>query len=293
MDETPPSRAFIDAMIAEALAAVDDEVCAAWERIRIEPTLWRCVDPSAPHQRYWALAIEDDRVLWYNDLERGINRSAFAEHGVIREYWCDQTELVEILEWIATAQSDARWPTLETHALPDELAGPGTILRRPPSYWELRSATGVRFRVHFLERRDERIATADYPGIALVSEHPLLALRDAPSGRVFFHGKPRDPAAVAAALDATVREVSHGWRTLADYADLGRDVEASLRVGFGLLVSGPAPVCTAVAAVLEGAGVSTSPLGCAGASGKAPCRALVLGRSFLIAHDFRFERRPD
>ncbi|MCE9577177.1 MAG: hypothetical protein K8W52_28775 [Deltaproteobacteria bacterium] len=292
MDE-PPARAFIDAMIADSLAAFDDDVRAAWARIRIEPALWRCADPEAPRERYWAIAIEDDQVLWYNDIEHGINRSALAEHGIISEHGCDQTELVEILEWIASAQSDARWPTLDTSTLPVELAGPGTILRRQPSYWELRSATGVRCRVHFLERCDDRFAATDYLGIALVSDHPLLALRAAPSGRVFFNGQPRDPAAVVAALDATVREISHGWRTLADYADLGRDLEASLRVGFGLLVSGPAPVCSAVAAELEGAGVSTSSLGSAGTVERPPCRALVLGRSYVVAHDFRFERRPD
>lgn len=285
----PPRSREIDAMIADALAAFDDDVRAAWARIRIEPTLWRCLDPAAPHDRFWAIAIEDDQVLWYNDIERSITRSPFATPGAFDRYACEPTDLVDILEWSAIAIAERRWPTFDVHTLPDELATPGAILRRQPRYWELRTAPGIRYRVHFRERCGDRFAATDYPGVALVSEHPLLTLRDAPSGSVYFNGTPEDPAAVAAAMDRAVREVTAGWRSLADYADLGRDVEAALRGGHGLLMAGPEPVCTVVAAALAAAGVATSTHGYT-ASSHRPCRALILGRSYLFAQQFAFER---
>ncbi|MCE9577176.1 MAG: hypothetical protein K8W52_28770 [Deltaproteobacteria bacterium] len=292
MAEPPPSREAVDESIADALAAFDEDVRAAWAQIRIEPALWRCSDPAAPREHFWVIAIEHDEVLWLNHADDGINRSPFATHGAFDRYTSDRTDLIDVLEWFAIAIAERRWPTLDTHALPGELAGPGTIHRRQPTYWELRTAAGVRYRVHFRDRRGDRFAAADYPGIALVTEHPLLALRDAPSGSLFFNGTPADPAAVAATLDATVRAVTDGWRALADYADLGRDVEVALRAGHGVLMTGPEPVCSAVAAALATAGVTTSTLGYA-ASSHRPCRALILGRSYLLAQEFAFERCAD
>ena len=41
------------------------------------------------------MAVMDDRVLWYNDIEDGFNVSLFTVRGVIptTEYWCNQDEL--------------------------------------------------------------------------------------------------------------------------------------------------------------------------------------------------------
>ena len=109
---------------------------------------------------------------------------------------------------------------------------------------ELRSAAGVRYRVHVRDRRGHRFAAAAYP---------LLALRSAPPGSLFFNGGSGDPAAVAATLDATVRAVTDGWRSLADYADLDRDVETAPRAAHGVLMTGPEPACSALAAALAAA----------------------------------------
>jgi hypothetical protein len=48
---------------------------------------------------FWAVAVDDDRVLWYNDVEDGFNVSRFARRGEIPrdEYWCNQSSLRQML----------------------------------------------------------------------------------------------------------------------------------------------------------------------------------------------------
>lgn len=45
---------------------------------------------------FWAIAVIENRVLWYNDIEEGFNVSNFTEPGTIpsTEYWCNQDELL-------------------------------------------------------------------------------------------------------------------------------------------------------------------------------------------------------
>lgn len=44
---------------------------------------------------FWVVAVRDDRVLWYNDIEDGFNVSRFTETGTIpsTEYSCNQDDL--------------------------------------------------------------------------------------------------------------------------------------------------------------------------------------------------------
>ena len=113
-----------------------------------------------------------------------------------------------------------------------------------------------------------------------------LALRS-----LYIAGTPIDPAGVADALDRTLRDQSEGWRGLASYADGVDAVGATLRRGHGLLMEAPEPVCAAVAAVLERRGVSASILG--SSLRRSDVRVLVLGRSYMVAGAFAFERRAE
>src|ERR1700690_3452495 len=101
----PLSREALDSMIATALAEYDDDVRAAWARIRIEPEKWQCSPWGDEGRGFWAVAIADDRVLWYNDIEEGFNRSAFSERGTIDEYTCNEASFTDILDDIERERS--------------------------------------------------------------------------------------------------------------------------------------------------------------------------------------------
>ncbi len=280
------TREALDAMLAAGLAAYDDDVRAAWARIRIEPAKWRCSPWGDETGGFWAVAVEDDHVLWYNDIEDGFNRSPFSHDGTIGEYGSGQTELAHFLDQIARDLSAGVWGAGHARGLPADLAGSGTIAQRQTTYWELHAAAGARYRVHLRGTAETGFAAAQYPSVELTSHHPLLVQHSAPSRSLYFTGAPRDPGAVAAALDHVVRDGSDGWRSLPGYAG---PVEATLRRGHGLFMVGPEPVCVAVAAVLEDAAIRTSILGDVAA--RAAHQALVLGRSYVVAQAFAFERR--
>ena len=88
----PVSREYLDAVIANGLAAYDEAVRNEWDRIKIEPEKWRCSPWGDQGGGFWAVALRGSEVLWYNDIEEGFNVSSFSRHGVIDEYYCDQTE---------------------------------------------------------------------------------------------------------------------------------------------------------------------------------------------------------
>jgi hypothetical protein len=276
----------IDALIVNALAGRDEDSRAAWQRIRIEPARWQCSPEGDEGGGFWAVAIDGDRVLWFNDIEDGFNWSPFSERGTIDEYGCEQAGLAHILDERERATSDRVWEALDEHEVPAELAGPGRIVTRQTTYWELRAAGGGRYRVHFRDKAEVRFSGAEYPAIAVAARHPLLVAYETPLRSLYFGGTPIDPRRLAESLADRVRAISDGWRGLEDYN--GR-AEATLRTGHGLFMNAPEPICVAVATVLEDAGVGASVLGTAPARGGH--QALVLGRSFVIARAFAFEPR--
>jgi len=178
---------------------------------------------------------------------------------------------------------------LHETGVPAELAGPGTIVRRQTTYWELRAGTATLYRVHFRDKVEVGFAGAEYPAVEVASRHPLLVRYDEPSRSLHFSGTPIDPRLVTETLERALLDGSEGWRGLTDYAGSDDNVERLLRAGHGLLMRAPESVCAAAAALLEDAGVRTSILGNAPARpGK---RVLLVGRSYVIASAFVFERR--
>jgi hypothetical protein len=286
---TPLSRESLYSMIAAALTEYDEDVRAEWARIRIEPEKWHCSPWGDEGGGFWVVAIDDGKVLWFNDIEDGFNWSGFSERGTIREYACNQTELTEVLESIAQLQSARTRAGLRETGVPVELAGPGTIVRHQTTYWELRATAAVLYRVHFRDKVEFAFAGPGYPAVEVASRHPLLVQYDEPSGSLYFSGAPVAPHRVAETLERALLDASEGWRGLTSYAGSVDNVERLLRAGHGLLMSAPESICAAAAALLEGMGVSTSILGHAPAHlGK---RVLLFGRSYVIASAFFFERR--
>lgn len=266
---TPLSREQIVAMIATGLARYDEDVQTTWAQIQIEPEKWRCSPWGDDGGGFWAVAVVDDQVLWYNDIEEGFNRSVFSERGTIGQYGCSQASITDVLDDLERELGLRAWKDLRDHEVPAHLAGPGTIVRRQTTYWELVAAAGPRFRVHFRDKIEVRYVSADFPQVEIASRHPLLAQYEAPLRSLYFSGRPSDPGALAAVLDASILSASDHWRSLGDYS--GR-VEAALRAGHGLLMEAPEPICVVVAEALASAGVAA---GSSGARSDEPAQASI------------------
>jgi hypothetical protein len=274
-------------MIAAALAQYDDAVRAEWGRIRIEPEKWRCSPWGDETGGFWAFAIDDGRVLWFNDIEEGFNWSRYSTHGIIDDYFCNQDEFEIILEQFAQKNSKRARARLPEGDVPNEVAGPGTIGIRQTTYWEVRSDGGARYRIHFRDKAETNFTHAEYQSLEICDRHPLLVQYDAPTRSLYFYGKPARPRGVAEDLERAIRADSESWRGLGEYAN---GVEDLLRAGYGKLMDAPEPVCAVAARVLEAEGIQCSIVG--HAPPRPGMRVLVLGRSYVVAAGFAFEAAP-
>jgi hypothetical protein len=175
----------------------------------------------------------------------------------------------------------------------EELDGPGTILAPRSTYWEVRASTGARFRIHVREPVEVAFDGDAFPRVEVVARHPLLARHDESHRALYVSGTPIDPRSVVQDVQRAIHVMSDGWRGLDDAARGIAGAESLLRAGHGLLMEAPESVCKAVAAVLVDAGVAASIIGSGSVSLDQPGhRALLLGRSYVIARAFAFERRP-
>lgn len=89
------NREALKQIIAEGLAKATSEERAVFARAAVEPMKWRLSPWGDDGGGFWIVALMEDRVLWYNDIEEGFNVSHFVERGTIpsTEYWCNQDEL--------------------------------------------------------------------------------------------------------------------------------------------------------------------------------------------------------
>lgn len=276
-------------MIASALAEYDGDVRAAWTRIRIEPEKWQCSPWGDESGGFWVVALDDGRALWFNDIEEGFNWSTYAKRGILDEYLCNQTEFSEVLDYIAQGKSEAVRARIPESELPAEIPGPGVIEFRQTTYWQVRATSVARYRIQFRHKVEFAFATSAYSSIVLADRHPLLVQYDQPRRSLYFVGTPLRPRSVAENLERIIRDVSESWRGLHDYAGSIEAAEGLLRGGHGLLMHAPGPVSLVVASALEAEGVQCSILDYAPA--RPGMRVLVLGRSYVVAEGFAFEKR--
>ncbi|MEQ8546266.1 MAG: hypothetical protein RIC03_00055 [Cyclobacteriaceae bacterium] len=64
-----------------------------WNQISVQPKKWIEVEYGNNGGGFWVVAIDQDEVVWYNDIEEGFNLSTFAKYGYIDEYGAEQDEL--------------------------------------------------------------------------------------------------------------------------------------------------------------------------------------------------------
>ncbi len=71
-----------------------------WEVIRLDPQKWKQEPWGNEGNGFWVVAIYGNKIIWYNDIEDGFNRSSYKEFGEIVEYYCNQDELEWTLQYI-------------------------------------------------------------------------------------------------------------------------------------------------------------------------------------------------
>ncbi len=72
-----------------------------WNSVRITPVKWEEDEYGQEGSGFWAVAIFNSHVIWYNDIEEGFNYSSYTSYGKIDEYKCEQDELHICLNKIA------------------------------------------------------------------------------------------------------------------------------------------------------------------------------------------------
>ena len=61
------------------------DIMEFWKSIKIEPEKWTEEEFGDEGGGFWAVAIFDNKVIWYNDIEDGFNISEFKKVGEINE----------------------------------------------------------------------------------------------------------------------------------------------------------------------------------------------------------------
>ena len=95
MNWEPLSRTELDTLLSRDVSACTELQAALFARIAIAPAKWQLSPWGDEGGGFWAVAVMNDRVVWYNDIEDGFNVSRFEHHGTIppTEYWCNQDSL--------------------------------------------------------------------------------------------------------------------------------------------------------------------------------------------------------
>jgi len=92
--------------INECYARMSQTQKRLWDVIKITPEKWDQNPWGAPGNGFWAVAIIGDCVIWYNDIELGFNRSKYLTFGEIEEYFCNQDNLEEVVQYVINEIQD-------------------------------------------------------------------------------------------------------------------------------------------------------------------------------------------
>lgn len=83
MDWEAISRESLDELVVEGLAKATADERAVFSRAAVTPTKWQLSPWGDLGGGFWVVALMEDRVLWYNDIEDGFNVSQFVASGTI------------------------------------------------------------------------------------------------------------------------------------------------------------------------------------------------------------------
>lgn len=114
----------VQSVVGAELIDCSDDQRAYFASVAIEPQRWRQSPWGDESGGFWAVAVDHDRVLWFNDFEEGFNVSRFTDRGTIpeREYWCNQDPLrIALTELASGTNAGGKWGP------PIPLSGAGVV----------------------------------------------------------------------------------------------------------------------------------------------------------------------
>lgn len=79
-------------------AALAEDWLAFWESITIEPEVWSAPVSADAGFGFWALAVHDGRVVWFDSLREGFAVSGWSRPGEIGALVARETSLAAVLE---------------------------------------------------------------------------------------------------------------------------------------------------------------------------------------------------
>ena len=88
----PTSLLELQKLIAESESRMQARQLELLNRIKIPPSRWS-EKVCGGQDGFWAVALLQDQVIWYNDIEEGFKVSPYPRLGEIGEYWANQDEL--------------------------------------------------------------------------------------------------------------------------------------------------------------------------------------------------------
>ena len=161
------------------------------------------------------------------------------------------------------------------------------ILERQSSYWDIVDRSGT-VRIHFQQKEEFHFVCTTIDAYALTANHPLLLDYEWPWSNIYVSSAPSEPAVVVGAIVGAWEPFLRGWRSPFSYLT-DTDPERMLSEGHGQLLSAPEPLSSVAAKALANAAVNFSIL--PGRPARWPRKALVAGDNYVVAADFRVERR--
>lgn len=111
MTWTPISKGDFESLLSRDLSSCSEVERQFFEQIRIPQVKWKQSPWGDEGGGFWAVAVKEGRVVWYNDIEEGFNISPFTTAGVIPrdEYWCNQDSLRLALARFKDGFGPLRW----------------------------------------------------------------------------------------------------------------------------------------------------------------------------------------
>jgi hypothetical protein len=161
-----------------------------------------------------------------------------------------------------------------------------TISKRQTTYWELEGPKGT-IRIDFLGKLEHHFVLNEPVCFNILEEHPVLLNYQHPWLKLYVSSPSSDPQGDLAEICKLLEAYSSSWRSPMEYLNPYFSSETILRTGFGLLLEAPDPLAMQVSTRLAERGISTN---CHPARPAIDgVKALVIGRNFVVASDFRVQ----
>lgn len=90
---TPITLEELKKQIELGVSLMTKKQLETWNKISLVPRKWKEEEYGELGGGFWVVAIKDNLVIWYNDIEDGFNISQFTKYGIIDEYFANQDEL--------------------------------------------------------------------------------------------------------------------------------------------------------------------------------------------------------